>query len=71
MDIFSPIHIILLLIVALLVFGPKRLPEIGSGLGKSIREFRQSMNNMTAPKDSESPTEYSVTPVTKDDNSPQ
>ncbi len=56
MDIFSPMHIIVLLIIALLVFGPKRLPEIGSGLGKSIREFKQSMNQITQPdKDMASP----------------
>lgn len=47
-DLFSPLHIIVLLVIALLIFGPKRLPEIGSGLGKSIREFKQSMNNMTS-----------------------
>ena len=59
-DLFSPIHLILLLVVVLLVFGPKRLPEIGSGLGKGIREFRRAMNEvmgqatdetLPAPKD--------------------
>lgn len=47
MDLISPMHIILLLIIALLVFGPKKLPEIGAGLGRSIREFRRSMNAVT------------------------
>jgi sec-independent protein translocase protein TatA len=63
-------HIIVLLVVALLIFGPKRLPEIGSGLGKSIREFKQSMSNMTNPsaQDSKDPqsTEYPVKAVAKD-----
>ncbi|HBQ96015.1 MAG: twin-arginine translocase TatA/TatE family subunit [Firmicutes bacterium] len=70
MDLLSPMHIIVLLVVALLIFGPKRLPEIGSGLGKSIREFKQSMNNMNNPtvQDSKNPqpTEYPVQAVTKD-----
>ena len=33
-----------LLLVALLVFGPKKLPEIGAGLGKGIRDFKQSVS---------------------------
>ncbi len=48
MDLLSPIHLIVLLVVALLIFGPKRLPEIGSGLGKSIRAFRASMEGEMA-----------------------
>lgn len=43
-DFFSPFHLIIVLLVALLVFGPKRLPEIGQGLGRSIQEFRNAMN---------------------------
>ena len=42
-DLLSPMHLVLLLIVALLVFGPKRLPEIGKGLGDTLREFRKAM----------------------------
>ena len=51
-DLISPIHILLLLIVALLVFGPRRLPEIGQGIGKGIREFRRAMNSINEPEDS-------------------
>ncbi len=46
MDLLSPVHLVIILVVALLIFGPKRLPEIGSGLGKTIREFRKSMNDI-------------------------
>jgi sec-independent protein translocase protein TatA len=46
MDLLSPVHLVIILAVALLIFGPKRLPEIGSGLGKTIREFRKSMNDI-------------------------
>jgi sec-independent protein translocase protein TatA len=38
----EPWHIILLLAVLLVIFGPKRLPEIGKNLGESIREFRKA-----------------------------
>jgi len=48
---FHPIELIFLLVVALLIFGPKRLPEMGSSIGKAIKEFRKGMNELTAPKD--------------------
>jgi sec-independent protein translocase protein TatA len=38
----EPWHVVLLLGVVLVVFGPKRLPEIGKSLGESIREFRKA-----------------------------
>ncbi|MGE5049337.1 MAG: twin-arginine translocase TatA/TatE family subunit [Deltaproteobacteria bacterium] len=40
---FQPTHLFLILAVALLVFGPSKLPEIGAGLGKSIRDFKKAM----------------------------
>ncbi|HXR96467.1 MAG TPA: twin-arginine translocase TatA/TatE family subunit [Terriglobales bacterium] len=40
---FQPTHLIIILIICLLVFGPKKLPELGKGLGESIREFKKSM----------------------------
>jgi sec-independent protein translocase protein TatA len=39
----GPLEIGIVLIVALLVFGPKRLPELGSGLGRGMREFKESV----------------------------
>lgn len=38
-------EILLILIAALLIFGPKKLPEIGQSLGKSIQEFKKSMTD--------------------------
>ncbi len=38
-----------LVVIALLIFGPKRLPEMGSAIGKTIKEFRKSMNEVTEP----------------------
>jgi sec-independent protein translocase protein TatA len=37
---FQPMHLVLILGLALLVFGPKKLPELGRGLGEGIRGFR-------------------------------
>jgi sec-independent protein translocase protein TatA len=39
----GPLEIVVILIVALLVFGPKRLPELGRSMGKGIREFKGSL----------------------------
>jgi sec-independent protein translocase protein TatA len=40
----SPIQLIIVMIIALVVLGPKRLPEMGKSLGKGIREFKQSVS---------------------------
>jgi sec-independent protein translocase protein TatA len=40
----GPLEIVVVLIIALIVFGPKRLPELGSSLGKGIREFKGSLS---------------------------
>ncbi|HEX4231474.1 MAG TPA: twin-arginine translocase TatA/TatE family subunit [Bryobacteraceae bacterium] len=39
----QPTHLLLILVVALFIFGPKKLPELGQGLGKGIRGFRDAM----------------------------
>ena len=39
----GPLEIVVILIVALIVFGPKRLPELGRSAGKGIREFKNSV----------------------------
>lgn len=44
-------ELIIVLVVALLIFGPKKLPEMGSAIGKAITEFRRGMSELSAPKD--------------------
>ena len=43
----QPIHILIIVIVAILIFGASRLPEIGRGLGRAISEFRKGAKEMT------------------------
>lgn len=62
---FHGFDLVIILIIALLIFGPKKLPEMGSAIGKSIKEFRKGMNELTAPKDEEEPK----LPVSKKDMS--
>ncbi len=43
----QPIHIVIIILVALLIFGPKKLPEMGRNIGKAISEFRNGTREMT------------------------
>lgn len=43
-DILQPTHLLFVLVVALLVLGPKRLPEVGRSLGRGLRDFRHAMS---------------------------
>jgi sec-independent protein translocase protein TatA len=45
---FGPMEMVFIVVVLLLVFGAKRLPELGSGLGKGIREFKNSMRDINS-----------------------
>jgi sec-independent protein translocase protein TatA len=42
---FQPTHLILVLAIALIVFGPGKLPDLGKALGDSIREFKKALND--------------------------
>ncbi|MGI8507354.1 MAG: twin-arginine translocase TatA/TatE family subunit [Solirubrobacteraceae bacterium] len=43
-DILQPTHLLLILIVALVVLGPKRLPEVGRAVGRSLHDFKGAIN---------------------------
>jgi len=43
-DILQPTHLLFILVIALLVLGPKRLPEVGRSLGRGLRDFRNAMS---------------------------
>ena len=44
-DILQPTHLLFILVVALLVLGPKRLPEVGRSLGRGMRDFRNALSS--------------------------
>jgi sec-independent protein translocase protein TatA len=44
MDLFAPTHIILLLLVVLVIFGPSKLGDVGGAMGKGIRDFKRAIN---------------------------
>lgn len=68
MPVPGPMELILLLVIILIIFGPGRLPDIGSAVGKGIREFRKASNEIEEsvrgdpkpkPADEPKPTEGS------------
>jgi sec-independent protein translocase protein TatA len=55
---FQPTHLIIIFAIALLVFGPKKLPELGKGLGEGIRALKEGMkDNPSAPADQNKSTD--------------
>jgi sec-independent protein translocase protein TatA len=42
--IFQPMHLIVILVIVLIIFGPGKLPQLGEGLGKSIKAFKKALN---------------------------
>jgi sec-independent protein translocase protein TatA len=61
----GPLELIIVLVIALLVLGPGKLPEVGSALGKSIREFRKAATDVQEATrlDSPTPTPPPATPT--------
>jgi sec-independent protein translocase protein TatA len=45
---FQPMHMIIILAVGVLLFGPKKIPELGKGLGEGIRGFKEALKNATS-----------------------
>jgi sec-independent protein translocase protein TatA len=42
---FQPMHLLVIFFIALLVFGPKKLPELGKGIGEGIRALKEGMKD--------------------------
>ena len=54
---FQPMHLLVILVIVLLLFGPKRLGEIGKGLGEGIRAFRQGIRDEKPTSETKPPDE--------------
>jgi sec-independent protein translocase protein TatA len=57
-NLFTPTHLIIVLVIALLIFGPRKLPELGKGLGEGLRGFKEGIkgNNDAAKQDAAATT---------------
>ena len=49
MELLSPMHLLIIFLVALLLFGPKKLPELGKGIGEGFRALKEGMKDKSAP----------------------
>jgi sec-independent protein translocase protein TatA len=56
-NLFTPTHLIIVLIIALLVFGPRKLPELGKGLGEGIKGFKEGIKGIGS---SDAPSQENV-----------
>lgn len=45
-NLFTPTHLIIVLVIALLVFGPRKLPELGKGLGEGLKGFKEGIKGI-------------------------
>ena len=50
MNAFQPMHLVVLAIIALLVLGPKKLPELARGIGEAMKEFKKTMHSVDEPE---------------------
>ena len=50
MDLFAPSHLLILLVIILIIFGPSELGDVGGALGRAIRDFKGAMNEPDSPK---------------------
>jgi sec-independent protein translocase protein TatA len=53
---FSPMHLFIILLIVLVLFGGRKLPELMRGLGTGIREFKEGMKDQPTPNPPASPT---------------
>jgi sec-independent protein translocase protein TatA len=69
MDIFAPSHLLILLVIILIIFGPSKLGDVGGAMGKAIRDFKRAMNE---PEDTKAVTKTAepAAPEVKSDKAP-
>jgi sec-independent protein translocase protein TatA len=61
----GPMELIIVLVIALIVLGPKRLPEAGRSIGRGIREFKDSISGVTRDDDEDEPQKIRQTETVK------
>jgi sec-independent protein translocase protein TatA len=57
LDGLSPVHLIIVLVIALLILGPGKLPETGAALGQAVRSFRHGMSDDISTETPAAPTD--------------
>jgi sec-independent protein translocase protein TatA len=62
-DLLQPWHLVVLGVVAFLLFGAKRLPELGKGLGEGLKGFKEGIKGISEPTPPAPPVQQSVAPA--------
>ena len=71
-DLFQPSHLIILGVLAVILFGAKKLPELGKGLGEGLRGFKEGMKGIAdEPTSNTKPGETAHTVTPKTDEAPK
>jgi sec-independent protein translocase protein TatA len=66
-ELFTPTHLIVLAVVAVILFGGKKLPELGKGLGEGLRGFKDGMKGVTEDTNkTAADASHTVTPKTEE-----
>jgi sec-independent protein translocase protein TatA len=60
---FQPMHLLVIFFIALLVFGPKKLPELGKGIGEGIRALKEGMKDGASETPKSANTEVKSTEI--------
>jgi len=61
-DLFQPWHLVILAIIVIVLFGGKKLPELGKGLGEGLRGFKEGMKGITEDTNKNADASHAVTP---------
>ncbi len=61
-ELFTPTHLIVIAVVVLVLFGGKKLPELGKGLGEGLKGFKDGMKGVTEDTSKPGETVHTVTP---------
>ncbi|HLH37167.1 MAG TPA: twin-arginine translocase TatA/TatE family subunit [Alloacidobacterium sp.] len=64
-NLFTPTHLLIILVIALLIFGPRKLPELGKGLGEGLRGFKDGIKGSNDAAKQETVTKNEATPQAK------
>jgi sec-independent protein translocase protein TatA len=62
-DILQPSHLLFILVIALIVLGPKRLPDVGRSLGKGLRDFRNALSGADPRDDLAQLNQQAMAPI--------
>ncbi len=69
-DLLQPWHLVVLLVVAFLLFGAKRLPELGKGIGEGLKGFKEGIRGVTEPTPPAPPVQQNTAAATPVSSTP-